>query len=316
MRVAARPLAYALILASVLMACNENATSQAQAATAQDPARAAASPARVTLLAKAPGPVTDYHQSVYVDECQAAGGTLTVREPGYVKSADFNGDGRPDYVLDGNNLDCSVGASFVCGNGNCPFDVLVSQGAGFVEGGTTGHAARVVRVEGRDLLEVTARTGDVTIWGWTGNVFDVVPGAAAQAVPRSQAAGFTIDISLTPRAAARLADREGIVVSAIITGRAIPERMDDADEMGEIDLGSDEITVPGRAGPVVITGKNFKPARLALVEGRRANVRVGVFSARRSSPDNLLDCQPFIYGGLDKLSPGTHAVRCSLIGEG
>lgn len=59
-----------------------------------------------------PRQIRDYHQAAYLDDCRFfENSTLTVREPGYVTSADFNGDGRPDYVLSGTHLNCSAGAT-------------------------------------------------------------------------------------------------------------------------------------------------------------------------------------------------------------
>lgn len=138
--------------------------------------------------------------------------------------------------------------------------------------------------------------------------------SATQGAATSPAA-FTVNVSLSPQAAARLANGEGIVVNAMIAGPATAARQGDADEMGEIDLGTEQVTTDGRPGPIQITGANFQPDRLSWIEVSPM-VTVNIYTARRTDPDNLITCDPFISGPLAEISGRVHPVRCRLISEG
>src|SRR5690348_143261 len=56
----------------------------------------------------------------YANQCHHLGGALA---PGAdrpeIMTADFDGDGMPDYLLDPQNLRCSAAATAFCGNGGC-----------------------------------------------------------------------------------------------------------------------------------------------------------------------------------------------------
>jgi hypothetical protein len=47
---------------------------------------------------------------------------------GYVRNADFNGDGKPDYILDNDKLDCGT---VKCGSAGCTITIFVSAGQGY-----------------------------------------------------------------------------------------------------------------------------------------------------------------------------------------
>jgi hypothetical protein len=49
----------------------------------------------------------------------------------YVKRADFNGDGRPDYVLDDAGLSCPGAASLLCGSAGCGVAIHLSGPTGY-----------------------------------------------------------------------------------------------------------------------------------------------------------------------------------------
>ena len=150
------------------------------------------------------------------------------------------------------------------------------------------------------------------------------PDAAASAQTPSTSAGqsaaaspaaFIVAVSLSPLATTRLANGEGIVVNAMIAGPATAARQGDADEMGEIDLGSEQVTADGRPGPIQITGAEYQPDRLSWIEGPPM-VTVNIYTARRTDPDNLITCDPFITGPLEQIGGRTHRVECRLISEG
>lgn len=141
------------------------------------------------------------------------------------------------------------------------------------------------------------------------------PGPAASATQARAApseAGFTVNVSLSPQAAARLQGREGIILRTYITGEALPSRAHEADDVGDIDLGSDEVTAAGRAGPIRLTIKNFKSERRGWIKGT-PYITVNIFTARRSSPNNLITCEPLIHGEMAEIVGRSHEVQCTLI---
>ncbi|MEO8812751.1 MAG: hypothetical protein ABI376_07560 [Caulobacteraceae bacterium] len=64
----------------------------------------------------------------YADQCRLLGGTLA---PGpsrpLAMTADIDGDGRPDYVIDPQNLRCTAAATAFCGNGGCQIQIVLSR---------------------------------------------------------------------------------------------------------------------------------------------------------------------------------------------
>lgn len=125
--------------------------------------------------------------------------------------------------------------------------------------------------------------------------------------------GFIVDLELSPRAAAELRRRdEGIVVAVYYSGDPRPAYEDQADEAG-IDLGHEERIVPGRPGEVVVPDSVLLRDRLPWISGL-PRVSVSVYSARRSGPDNLLDCESF-EAGVVEIGGTMQSVQCRLIGE-
>lgn len=60
------------------------------------------------------------------------GGRATFKS-GFQRTADFNGDGQPDYVLDYGQSQC-VGGNMTnpfCGSAGCTLDILISSGGGY-----------------------------------------------------------------------------------------------------------------------------------------------------------------------------------------
>ena len=141
----------------------------------------------------------------------------------------------------------------------------------------------------------------------------LVLGVSATAVPAPAGYEFTIQIALTPRAAAKLASLgEGITVAAMYSGSPKPAYRRQADEEGRLYLGDERITAPGRAGPVRITGSKVLRNRLGWVRGPVV-VLINVYSARLKGPNNILDCG--IYEGpVAAIAASDSTIRCDLIG--
>ena len=126
-------------------------------------------------------------------------------------------------------------------------------------------------------------------FAWSSCVFVALLSVASAA---AGSYGFVVDVSLSPRAAALLRDRkEAIVVAAMYEGTPIPARQKYAGEDGLLGLGSEDVILPAAGGRATITGNKVKRDRIGWVE--RFDVLVNVYSARRSSQDNLLDCGIF-----------------------
>lgn len=121
-----------------------------------------------------------------------------------------------------------------------------------------------------------------------------------------------INVSLTPAAASELArTHEGIIAGASWEGEPNANGQKHPDETGRIAVGQEERTRDG-AGQILIAG-NLDP----LAQGRSTkniDVNVNVYSARRSNPDNILDCD-VIDGPANQISGRTFPVLCSLITE-
>lgn len=126
--------------------------------------------------------------------------------------------------------------------------------------------------------------------------------------------GITIEIVLTPRAAAELQRRnEGITVATLFSGNPNRAHVRQVDELGMVDLGSHQVTVTGRAGTVIVPGTALNRQRLTWIVGQ-PEIHVSVISARRSSRDNLLACG-LITGPLDQFAGRSNRVLCRLIEE-
>lgn len=126
-----------------------------------------------------------------VATCRSEGGRLAVR-PGYLSRADFNGDGRADYILSDRELTCSNGnaSSGSCGSRGCNHTILISRGAGFYpRTDVVAHDTAIERTGGRTLLLVNKEAPDGgTRWGWQDGRFDVLPhGSATRSSPAAQA---------------------------------------------------------------------------------------------------------------------------------
>lgn len=127
--------------------------------------------------------------------------------------------------------------------------------------------------------------------------------------------GFTVNVTLSPKAAARLAKlKEGVAVAAYYGGEPVPARMKEGGESGEISLDTETITLSSTGGPAAITGRHVDTSRLSWIKGGVAQVLINVFSARRSSPDNLLDCGIF-EGSVAKARSAPIKIACKLIEE-
>ena len=134
-------------------------------------------------------------------------------------------------------------------------------------------------------------------------------GAAAEPAAEPVAVqAHTVNVTLSPAAAARLLEmNERITVAAFWYGP--PAEGVTPDEGAEVNLGSEETTIPGTGGPARITGEDVDASR----SSGPVNMNINVFSAREGGPDNVLDCE--IYDAVAADAPDPIDLRCTLIGE-
>lgn len=128
--------------------------------------------------------------------------------------------------------------------------------------------------------------------------------------------GFDVNVTLSRKAAAKLAaEREAIVVLASYYGDPKRSAEKHADEVGRIDLTlqDEQVEIPGTGGGAHISGAKVDTQRLDWLAGP-VMVNVNVVSARKSSSDNLLDCD-FIDGPLTAVRKAPVTLHCYLIDE-
>ena len=140
--------------------------------------------------------------------------------------------------------------------------------------------------------------------------------APALAAPAATVAGppFEVDVTLSQAAAARLANpKETIIVDAAIYGVPTSPKLL-AETEGRLDLAPErKIEIPG-AGAARFAAMKLDAGKLGEVEGHAARVAIEVFSGRRSSPNNLLDCD-FFDDLLTVAAAKPVQAHCKLIGE-
>ena len=63
------------------------------------------------------------------DQCRKAGGKLDggADHPAAIRTQDFDGDGKPDYLIDKSRLSCQGAATAFCHNNGCDMDIALSS---------------------------------------------------------------------------------------------------------------------------------------------------------------------------------------------
>jgi hypothetical protein len=142
-----------------------------------------------------------------------------------------------------------------------------------------------------------------------------IPGARAATPAWMVGPDFAVQVSLSPKAAARLArPKETIVISADFYGDANARGRRRENEIGQIVLSPTQKDEIAGAGVARFHGPRYDKTLLGDVDANGLQVLINVFSGRHSSPDNLLDCDLF----QDKVSIAAKAtipIHCKLIGE-
>lgn len=172
--------------------------------------------------------------------------------------------------------------------------------------GNTG-GGRMTRHRTRRRGRMIAAAAMVVAAAWSADT--------ASAETRSAVPNYRVVVTLSPAAAREMATkREEIIVSASYYGEPTKTAKKEADEMGQIDLGGEDVRLGSAGGTAAMVGKGFRAARIVHVVGREAHLNLNVYSARRSGPDNLLDCD--FFDDTVKLAESKPiAIHCKLIGE-
>ncbi len=119
-------------------------------------------------------------------ECLQMGGRFAPG-PNYTQTADFNGDGVPDYLVDDNHNPCQGAHSIYCGSGGCSIEVYISSPSGHRRANLAflGSPAVIRRGETPPAIALSGRGGSFVV-RWDGQRFSRISATAAR-----QAAGGT-----------------------------------------------------------------------------------------------------------------------------
>jgi hypothetical protein len=137
---------------------------------------------------------------------------------------------------------------------------------------------------------------------------------AAEAQPN-----FSVVVTFSQEALAKLTGlKEQVTVAAMYSGAPTKEaeKKKISDEIGEVGLGNEELTRPlaGRQETFVFTGKTFQTKRTKWIQPGTAALLINVYSARKVSDDNLLDCGLF-QDTVVVANSKPIEIACKLIGE-
>jgi hypothetical protein len=140
--------------------------------------------------------------------------------------------------------------------------------------------------------------------------------AFAPANAASQVVGpdFSVAVTLSPQAAARLANpKETVLVAANFYGIPKAEKLR-MEYQGQFPLADEQdIEIPG-AGVAHFVGPHYDKSKLSAMQGDVLMVALQIVSGRHSSPDNLLDCAPY-EDSIAHAAEKPIAILCKLIGE-
>jgi hypothetical protein len=139
--------------------------------------------------------------------------------------------------------------------------------------------------------------------------------SAKPATPATTVPGFTVTITYSQKAMATLvAGKETVIVAGYLSGfpiKGTPKQY--VGKMAQIDMGEvkDEVA-PGAIAK--FDRIKLNQAMMKWVDSQGPQLLINVYSGRKSSPNNLLDCG--IYeGSLQAIQGQSIPISCKLIGE-
>jgi len=126
--------------------------------------------------------------------------------------------------------------------------------------------------------------------------------------------GFTVHVTLSPRAAARLAaTRTPLEVVAYYDGDPAPGQDRHADDTtGQIEMGTEHVRLPA-SGNAVVTGSAVKAERLKWVKPGTLAMYVNVNTVTMAGIP--LTCLPLPAGTMKAVAGRTFNVTCKISGE-
>ncbi|NOT76283.1 MAG: hypothetical protein HOP08_15250 [Cyclobacteriaceae bacterium] len=126
---------------------------------------------------------------------------------------------------------------------------------------------------------------------------------------------FDIEISLSDKAEKKLSNaNETIIVQAYLSGTPKDSVVSNLiDEMGEVNLGSSrvELNKPGNAH---FEGAKISTKAYSILKEKDFQVLINVFSGRRSSESNLIECE-ILQETITNIKAKKHTLKGKLIGE-
>jgi len=139
--------------------------------------------------------------------------------------------------------------------------------------------------------------------------------SAKPAPPATTVPGFTVTVTYSQKAMATLvAGKETVIVVGYLSGYPIqgtPKKY--VDNEGQIDMGEVKKEVaPG--APAQFDSVKLNQPMIKWLDSQGPQLLINVYSGRKSSPNNLLDCG--IYeGSLQAIQGQSIPISCKLIGE-
>jgi len=126
---------------------------------------------------------------------------------------------------------------------------------------------------------------------------------------------FQITIELTPKAERKLSnDNETIIVRAYLSGEPKDKVTSPLiDEMGLINLGESEVELK-KQGTAKFENINVSREAFDLLKKKDFQILINVFSGRKSSDLNLLDCE-ILEESVTEVRAKKHTLKGKLIGE-
>ncbi len=139
--------------------------------------------------------------------------------------------------------------------------------------------------------------------------------SAKPTTPPTTVPGFTVTVTYSQKAMAALAaGKETVIVVGYLSGSPIPGTPKKyIDHIGEIDMGEVKREIAPGATAKFDSVKLNQPM-MKWLDSQGPQLLINVYSGRKSSPNNLLDCG--IYEGALKAIQGQSIpIACKLIGE-
>ncbi len=139
--------------------------------------------------------------------------------------------------------------------------------------------------------------------------------SAKTTTPATTVPGFTVTVTYSQKAMATLvAGKETVIVVGYLYGFPIqgtPKQ--DVDHVGQIDMGEVKKEIAPGATAKFDSVKLNQPM-MKWMDSQGPQLLINVYSGRKSSPNNLLDCG--IYeGSLQAIQGQSIPIACKLIGE-